>query len=215
LKSTAQFNRRDAAKKTEQSHFFPISMSLHRLAVRSGWCKQLQSGSSSINAVDAGSPWNSIPNFQRKNVMQSITKKFVNIALALSLLAAFVCALSLSSSSPVTVFVAPKASAAAAVNAVDISFCNERGQQIGEGRPFPLDRVARGEYYTVIVRAQQYPICIQQRAANGYFRQWVSHGEFRHTERVSTNPSFDNVTFTVLTLDGRRLAQRRLPIGRK
>jgi len=43
---------------------------------------------------------------------------------------------------------------------------------------------------------------IQMRAANEHRRDWVSHGEFRLSERVSENPSFDNVTFTVLTLDG-------------
>lgn len=149
--------------------------------------------------------------------MQNITKKIVNVVLALSLFVAFACALSLSSSpqSPVTALVAPSAAAAPVVNHVDISFRNGRGQEIGEGRPFPLDRVSRGEQYTVIIRAQQYPICVQLRADNGYFRQWISHGEFRHTDRVSTNPSFDNATYTVLTLDGHRLAQRRLPIGRK
>jgi hypothetical protein len=149
--------------------------------------------------------------------MQSITKRTAGVVLALSLFIALACALSLSSSpqSPVAAFAAPTAAAAPVPNHVDISFRNGRNQEIGEGRPFPLDRVARGEQYTVIIRAQQYPICVQLRAANGYFRQWVSHGEFRHTDRVPTNPSFDNATFTVLTLDGHRLAQRRLPIGRK
>ncbi|MDX2032772.1 MAG: hypothetical protein SF339_18995 [Blastocatellia bacterium] len=152
--------------------------------------------------------------------MQGTTRKIVNIVFALSLFAAFVCALSLSSSNSsslrgVTAFIAPPASAAVVANRVDISFRNGRGQEIGEGRPFPLDRVARGEQFTVHIRAQSYPICIQVRAANGFRREVIAHGEFRFTDRVPTNPSFDDVTITVLTLEGHRLAQRRLPIGRK
>lgn len=152
--------------------------------------------------------------------MQGTAKKIVNIVLALSLFAAFVCALSLSSShqsslASVAGIVAPEATAAPVANRVDISFRNSRGQEIGEGRPFPLDRVARGEQFSVQIRAQRYPICIQVRAANGFRREVIAHGEFRVSDRVPTNPSFDDVTVTVLSLEGHRLAHRRLPIGRK
>lgn len=147
----------------------------------------------------------------------SFTKRIATFATALSLFAALVATLSLlpSKKSAAATFVAPAAEAAPAANRVDISFRNERGQEIGEGRPFPLDRVSRGEQYTVIVRAQQYPICIQLRAANGYQRQWTAQKEFRLTDRVPTNPSFDNAIFTVLDLNGHKLEQRRLPIGKK
>lgn len=150
--------------------------------------------------------------------MQTITKKIVNIAMALSLLAVLACALSVSRSSPSSVagFVAPVASAAPAANRVDIDFFNGRGQEIGEGRPFPLDRVSRGEAFTVTVQAHQYPVRIQVQADNMFMQRVTANGPFRFSNRVPTDPSFDNVYVSVYSSDGKQLlAKRRLPIGTK
>ncbi len=146
--------------------------------------------------------------------MQTATKKFVTLFMSLSLFAAFVCALSLisASTSKTAALLSPTASAAPVTNQADIIFRTASGQTIGGGS---VDRVARGEQFTVIVRAHQYPICVQVRAANGFQRQIIAHSEFRFTDRVPTNPSFDDVIVTALSLDGHRLAQRRLPIGRR
>ncbi len=146
--------------------------------------------------------------------MQTATRKFVTLAMTLSLFAAFVCALSFyaTPASKTASLLSPTASAAPVTNQVDIIFRNGSGQTIGGGS---VDRVARGEQVTVIVRAQQYPICVQVRAANGFQRQVIAHSEFRFTDRVPTNPSFDDIVVTALTLEGHRLAQRRLPIGRR
>lgn len=145
------------------------------------------------------------------------TLKFV---LMLSVLAALVGVLSLvSTQSPTgapSLVPAVDAAPAPVVNNVDISFRNARGQEIGEGRPFPLDRVSRGEQFTSIVRAQQYPIKIRVRAANGFQREVTVHSEARFQDRVPTDPSFDNITVTVFAPStNHQLAQRRLPIGSK
>lgn len=151
--------------------------------------------------------------------MQKINS-FLKLSLALSLFVAIAAAINLNpaASSTAQAFRAPAVEAAPvpAANSADISFRNARGQEIGEGRPFPLDRVTRGEQFTVIVRAQQYPVKIRVRAANGFQREVLAHSEFRFQDQVPTNPSFDNVTVSVLNpQNGHTLEQRRLPIGRK
>lgn len=152
--------------------------------------------------------------------MKSATQKTLKLALALSLLTAFVCALSLFAAphSATATLLSPTAEAAPApvANSARITFKNSRGQEIGEGRPFPLDRVSRGERYAVIVDARSYPVRIVMRAANGYRREDIAYGWYCRYDTVSTNPSFDNVWVTVTdAANGHQLDSRRLPIGSK
>ncbi len=152
--------------------------------------------------------------------MNTAIRKSLQLALAGSLMVAFACALSLlsASHSATASRLAPavEAAPAPAFNSARIIFKNSRGQEIGEGRPFPLDRVSRGERYAWIVEGPTAPVRIQQRAANGYRRDYNASGYICIWDTVSTNPSFDNVTFTVTDVaTGHQLASRRLPIGTK
>lgn len=147
--------------------------------------------------------------------MQTTMQKTLKVVLALSLMAAFVGALNLFTHSQSSMAMAA-AAAAPAANSAQITFKNSRNQEIGEGRPFPLDRVTRGERYALIVDARNYPVKIQVRAANGYHKDYTARGWFCEYDTVSTNPSFDNVIVTVIDpANGHQLASRRLPIGTK
>lgn len=148
--------------------------------------------------------------------MKSATQKTLKFALALSLFAAFVGALSLCTTQNTGGSWLSAAEAAPAANSARITFKNSRGQEIGEGRPFPLDRVSRGERYALIVDARSYPLRIEVRAANGYRKNYTATGSFCVYDTVSTNPSFDNVWVTVFdSKTGHQLDKRRLPIGSK
>lgn len=151
--------------------------------------------------------------------MKTATQKTLRFALAFFLLAAFVCALSLFSapqSTTATLLTTVAAAPAPAANSARITFKNSRGQEIGDGRPFPLDRVSRGERYALIVDARSYPVRIQVRAANGYRKDYTASGWFCVYDTVSTSPSFDNVVVTVIDpANGHQLDSRRLPIGSK
>lgn len=98
---------------------------------------------------------------------------------------------------------------------VEIKFFNGKNQEIGSWRPFPLDRVARGEQFTVRVTSTIYPITIQAVADNQKLNviQTVHH-PFEFKNIVPTDPNFDNVTVKVF-YKGPKVAERRLPIGRK
>ena len=144
--------------------------------------------------------------------MQTTMQKTLKVVLALSLMAALAGALSLFTHSPSMT----AAAAAPVANSAQITFKNSRNQEIGEGRAFPLDRVARGERYALIVDARNYPVKIQVRAANGYRKDYTATSWFCVYDTVSTNPSFDNVIVTVIdAANGHQLASRRLPIGSK
>ena len=151
--------------------------------------------------------------------MKSVVRKTLKFVSALSLFATFVGALSLFGSQSATGggwLSAPAAEAAPAANSARITFKNSRGQEIGEGRPFPLDRVERGERYALIVEARNYPVRIEVRAANGYRRNYTARSWFCVYDTVSRNPSFDNVWVTVFdSATGHELDKRRLPIGSK
>ena len=150
--------------------------------------------------------------------MKSATQKVLKLALALSLLAAFVGALGMftTQSSGTGWFAEPTASAAPVANSAHITFKNSKGQEIGEGRPYPLDRVARGERYALIVDARNYPVRIEVRADNGYRKVYTANSWFCVYNTVSRNPSFDNVEVTVFdSATNHQLAKRRLPIGSK
>ncbi len=149
--------------------------------------------------------------------MQMITKRFAVMTLSLTLFAAFICGLSFfaAKGNGAAELLSPAAAAAQATNRATISFFNGRGQEIGEGRPFPLDRVERGERFTATVSAERYPITIRVRAANGFQREVTSHTPTRFSDVVPTNPSFDNITVTVFGPNHHQIGERRLPIGRK
>ncbi|MEY4166238.1 MAG: hypothetical protein ACOYLF_13415 [Blastocatellia bacterium] len=96
-----------------------------------------------------------------------------------------------------------------------IKFFNGNNQEIGSWRPFPLDRVARGERFTVKVTANRYPVMIRVKADNGFRREVWAHESFTFSDRVPNDTSFDNATVTVFNHHGYRIEERRLPIGRK
>ncbi len=97
-----------------------------------------------------------------------------------------------------------------------IKFFNENKQEIGSWRPFPLDRVARGEEFTVTVSADNYPIDIVVRADNK-FKQTEKNvtKTFRVSKVVPLDPFFDNVIVSVYNQKGQLIETRRFPIGRK
>jgi hypothetical protein len=100
--------------------------------------------------------------------------------------------------------------------AQDIRFYNGAGQEVNSAKPFPQDRVSRGENYTVTVSSPGYPILIRLRADNGYVREWKVSGKFVERLIVPRDPSFDNAVFSVFNpTNWYCLNQRRLPIGRK
>lgn len=102
-----------------------------------------------------------------------------------------------------------------AIPAVAIKFYNGKNQEIGSWRPFPLDRVARGEKFRVTVTSTIYPITIKAVADNRRLNVTrVAHEAFEFKDIVPTDPYFDNVTVTVSYKNG-KVAERRLPIGRK
>lgn len=151
--------------------------------------------------------------------MKSATQKTLKFVLALSLLAAFVGALSMfttNQSTGASWLSATKVEAAPVVSSARIIFKNSKGQEIGEGRAFPLDRVARGERYATIVEGNFSSVSVQVRAANGYRKNYTARNNYSCVfDTVSKNPSFDDVWVTVLDSSGRELARRRLPIGSK
>lgn len=152
--------------------------------------------------------------------MKSVTQKTLKFVLALSLLAAFAGALSLFTSNHSGEggwLSASKVEAAPVVSSARITFKNSKGQVIGEGRPFPLDRVSRGERYSRIVEGNYSSVRVEVRAANGYRKVYTAkNGYSCEVDTVSTNPSFDNVWVTVFDAStGHQLDSRRLPIGSK
>ncbi|HMV48983.1 MAG TPA: hypothetical protein PLQ88_10790 [Blastocatellia bacterium] len=150
--------------------------------------------------------------------MKSATQKTLKFALALFVFAAFVGALSLftTKSGGAGWLSAPAVEAAPVANSARIIFKNSKGQEIREGRPFPLDRVERGERYALIVEARNYPVRIEVRAANGYYKAYTASSWFCVYDTVSRNPSFDNVWVTVFdSATGHQLDRQRLPIGTK
>lgn len=148
--------------------------------------------------------------------MNSATQTGLRIALVLSLFAAFVGVLGLSAQQANPDWDTASAAPAPVANSARIVFKNSKGQEISEGRPFPLDRVARGERYALIVEARNYPVRIQVRADNGYRKEYTAQGWFCVYDTVSKNPSFDNVWVTVFdSATGHQLDRRRLPIGSK
>jgi hypothetical protein len=96
-----------------------------------------------------------------------------------------------------------------------IQLFNGKGQEIGNGRPYPLDRVGRGEVVTIKVTSPQYPLEITIRADNGYVRKFNAPCAFVHQMRISNSPFFDNAMVTVKNLTTKRVVERRIPIGRK
>jgi hypothetical protein len=100
-------------------------------------------------------------------------------------------------------------------HAQTIKLFNEKGQEIGNGRPYPLDRVGRGEVVTIQVTSPQYPLEITIRADNGYVRKFNAPCAFLHRMTISNSPSFDNATVIVKNLKANCVVQRRIPIGRK
>lgn len=96
-----------------------------------------------------------------------------------------------------------------------IKLFNGKGQEIGNGRPYPLDRVGRGEVVTIEVTSPQYPLEITIHADNGYVRKFTAPCLFLHRMTISNSPFFDNATVTVKNLTTKRIVERRIPIGHK
>jgi hypothetical protein len=97
-----------------------------------------------------------------------------------------------------------------------IKFFNENNQEIGNWRPFPLDRVERGEEFTVTVSANSYPIKIVVRADNKFTKtERDVMKTFKLTKFVPLDPFFDNVIVSVYNEKGQLIEERRFPIGRK
>ncbi len=149
--------------------------------------------------------------------MKSATQTTLKFVLAFSLFAAFVGALSMFTSNHSGWLSATKVEAAPVVSSARITFKNSKGQVIGEGRPFPLDRVSRGERYSRIVEGNYSSVRVEVRAANGYRKVYTARNGYScEVDTVSTNPSFDNVWVTVFdSATGHQLDSRRLPIGSK
>ena len=149
--------------------------------------------------------------------MQTVTRKLATFALTLTLCAAFVCALSLFAAdfTDATSWMAPTASAAIQAPA-NVVFRNAQNRVIGEGRPYPYDRIARGEWYCATITAPRYPARVRIRTAVGVIQQFTINGQYYHVDTVPTNPSHDDMRFAVIDpTNGHTYIECRLPIGRR
>lgn len=147
--------------------------------------------------------------------MTRISKNFFRHILTVSFILMGISTLCLSSSSDLSKFYKAEAGALTAATQAQIKFYNGNNIEIGSWRGFPLDRVERGENFRVSVSANYYPIRILVQADNGFRQDVTSRTAFEFSNRVPKDPSFDNVTVYVYNHYGHKIAERRLPIGRK